>query len=94
MYFSMDSPKTIELVSLVDKAMTVFTSSGNRDGDERAYWEANQAIPAAEEEKWIWYKRIQMIITRFVPVFQYGFTKDDWNTVYSEKSHYCLHIFW
>ena len=58
MYFSMDSRKTIELVSLVGKAMTVLTSSGNRDGDERAYWEANQAIPAAEEQEWIWKKRI------------------------------------
>ena len=43
--------------------MTVFTSAGIRDCDVRFNQEANQAISAAEEEKWIWYKRIQMIIT-------------------------------
>ena len=63
MYFSMNSRKAIELVSLVGKAITVFTSAGIRDGDERSIWEANHAISAAEEKMWIWYKRIQMIIT-------------------------------
>ena len=63
MYFSMDSRKTIEIQSIVRKAISVFTSAGIRDGDERSNQEANQAISTAEEKKWIWYKRIQMIIT-------------------------------
>ena len=76
MYFSMDSRKTIEIQSIVRKAITAFTSSGNLDRDERSYWESNQAISAAQDQKWILYKCIQMIITRFVHVFQYRFTKD------------------
>ena len=77
MYFSMNSRKTIETQSIVRKAITVFTSAGIRDCDVRFNQEANQAISTAEEKKWIWYKRIQMIITGFVHVFQYEFTKDD-----------------